>query len=112
MAVYKNQNTELDKAIARLEMDRDLKLEELKEQLATTYESIKPVNILRETVEDFNNAPDLKSNLLQIVVSIAGGYLSKKLLLGKSNSFFKKIAGYILQYGMTSFIAKKTNPNP
>lgn len=112
MAVYKDQNTELDKAIARLETDRDLKLEELKEQLSLTYESIKPVNILRESMEDFNNAPDVKNNLLQILVSITGGYLSKKLVLGKSNSFFKKIAGYLLQYGMTTFIAKKTNPNP
>ena len=112
MAVYKNQNTELDKTIARLETERDLKLEELKEQLSLTYESIKPVNIVRESIEDFNNAPDVKNNLLQILVSITGGYLSKKLLLGKSNSFFKKIAGYVLQYGMTTFIAKKTNPNP
>ncbi|MES2240046.1 MAG: hypothetical protein V4497_07275 [Bacteroidota bacterium] len=111
MASYKNQNTELDKAIARLELERDLKFEELKDQLAITYESVKPINLLKETLEDFKHSPDIKSNFLQSVVSIAGGYLSKKMVMGKSNSIFKKIMGYVLQYGLTNFISKKVNSN-
>ena len=49
-----------------------------------TYESIKTINIIKDTFQDFTHSPDLKSNLLQTAVSITGGYLSKKLLFGKS----------------------------
>lgn len=109
MASYKNQNTDLDIAIARLQRERDLKLEELKEQLSVTYESAKPINLLKGALEDFKQIPS--SNLVQSLISIGGGYLSKKLVMGKSDSIFKTIIGYGLQYGLTNFISKKVNPN-
>lgn len=111
MASYKNQNSDLDIAIARLRQQRDSKFVELKEQLAMTYESVKPINLLKGAVDDFKQIPDLKLNLMQSIVSIAGGYLSKKIVMGKSDSIFKKVIGYALQYGLTNFISKKVNPN-
>jgi len=111
MASYKNQNTDLDIAIARLQLEKIEKFEELKNQLAITYDSVKPINIIKETLEDFRHTPDIRSNFIQSAVSIAGGYLSKKIVMGKSNSIFKKIIGYVLQYGLTNFISKKVNPN-
>jgi len=109
MRSYKNQNEELDSAIELLERKRALKFEELKYQLNATYESIKPINILNQTLIDFKESPGVKSNLLQSAVSLAGGFFSKRLLLGKSHSMFKKILGYVLQYGVTNFIAKKVD---
>lgn len=111
MKTHRNQNEKLDIAIAALERQRDLKFDELKQQLALTYESVKPVNILNQTLVDFKESTEVKSNLLQSVVSLAGGYISKKLLIGKSHSTFKKIMGYVVQYGVTSFISKKVDPN-
>lgn len=109
MASYKNQNSDLDKRIALLEVERDIQKSLLKRQLSQTFDSIKPVNLLKDSLEDFNSRPDLKSSLLQSTLSIAGGYLSKKLVMGKSNSTFKKIVGYVLQYGITTFISQKVN---
>ncbi|WP_339889240.1 hypothetical protein [uncultured Flavobacterium sp.] len=111
MKSYRNQNEELDLAIDELVRQRNLKFDELKQQLALTYESVKPVNLLNQALVDFKESSEIKSNLLQSVVSIAGGYLSKKLLIGKSKSTFKKIAGYILQYGITNFISKNVDSN-
>lgn len=111
MKTYKNQNEQLDIAIELLEHKRDLKFYELKKQLAVTYESVKPINILNQTLTDFKESTEIKSNVLQSVISIAGGYASKKLFLGKTNSTFKKILGYVLQYGVTSFISKKVDTN-
>jgi len=107
MTWHKNQTSELDIMIARLELEKKIKLEELKEQLAVTSESIKPINIIKDTFQDFKHSPDLKSNLLQTAVGITGGYLSKKLLFGKSKSFFKKTIANLLQYGVAYFISKK-----
>lgn len=109
MASYKNQNTQLDEAIALLEMEREMKFEELKDQMAITFQSMKPIHILNGALEDIKDFPEVKSNIVQLVVSLAGGYLSKKILLGNSKSTFKKIVGSILQYGITNFISKKVN---
>lgn len=109
MAAYKDQNLALDDAIAKLLVERQLKLNALKRQLNLTYESVKPVNILKESLADFNNTPEVKTNVLQSILSIAGGYLSKKVVMGKSNSIFKKALGYVVQYGLTKFISNKVS---
>ncbi|MDO7172344.1 hypothetical protein [Mariniflexile sp. AS56] len=111
MASYRNHNAELDRTIARLEHERKVKLEALKVQFEITSESIKPVNILKGTFQDFQESPGLKKNLLKTAASITGGYLSKKVLFGKSQSIFKKLIGYVFQYGVTHFISKKATTN-
>lgn len=111
MASYKDQNTLLDQAIERLERERQMKFDDLKNQLDLTIQSLKPMNILKGTLEDLKQFPEVKSNIVQLATSLVGGYLSKKLLFGKSTSTFKKIAGYLLQYGVTNFISKKVHPN-
>jgi hypothetical protein len=111
MKSYKNQNEELDKAIDLLEIQRDLKLEELKSQLSTTYESLKPANLLKESIDNIRESVELKSDLTESVLSIAVGYISKKILVGKSSSFFKIILGNLIQYGVTNFIYKKVDLN-
>ncbi len=111
MKSYKNQNEELDIAIELLERQRSQKFNELKLQLNATYESVKPINILNQTLVDFKESSAVKSNLFQSAISLAGGYVSKRLLLGKSHSTFKKIMGYLVQYGVTNFISKKVDSN-
>ncbi|WP_445731411.1 hypothetical protein [Mariniflexile sp.] len=102
---------DLDKAIARLELERNIKLEEIKYQLEVTFDSMKPINILKEKFEDLKHSNNLKSSVLQTVASLAGGYLSKKILIGKSHSFFKTILGYALQFGVTKFISNRVEAN-
>lgn len=112
MKSYKDENEKLDLAIELLEQKRDLQLMDLKNQLLATYQSVKPINILNQTLEDFKESTVVKSNLLQSVVSLAGGYFSKKLVIGKTHSTLKKLLGYALQYGVTNFIAKKVDKQP
>ncbi|MCW2119996.1 hypothetical protein [Flavobacterium sp. 7A] len=109
MAAYRNQNTELEHAITRLELQKAIQLRELKKQLTLTYESVKPLNILKESLTDLKHMPEVKENLVETALSFAGGYFSKKLVMGKSNSLFKKIMGYALQYGVSKFISNKVH---
>jgi hypothetical protein len=111
MKKNKNQTNLLDNAIFLLEKKRDTEFIALKAQLHTVYESVKPVNLLNQTLIDFNESPDIKSNILQSVISLAGGYLSKKIVFGNTHSIFKKVLGYVLQYGVTNFISKKVDSN-
>lgn len=109
MKSYKNQSLELDKSITILEQQQKLMLVDLKQQLNVTYESLRPINVINATIDDIRNSTELKNNVLETVVSVAGGYASKMFLVGKSNSIFKKIFGALLQYGATNLISNKVH---
>lgn len=79
----------------------------LKEQFKITYESLKPVSLIKSTMKDLIAAPDLKTNLLSTTLSIVSGYVSKKIVMGKGKSPIKKIIGSLLQIGVTSLLSNK-----
>ncbi|HMR16922.1 MAG: hypothetical protein KDC97_00835 [Confluentibacter sp.] len=112
MKQRKSQVAMLDEAIAALKYRRQLEYRDLKAQFYETSQVFKPATIINQTIKDFRELPELKSNFLKTVLSIAGGYFSKKIVLGKSNSFIKSILGYVLQYGVTNFISKKVSDEP
>lgn len=111
MATYKDQNTALDIAISRLEIEKRERFDELKWQLELTVNSLKPINLIKDTIQDFQESPDMKSSFIKTAASITGGYLSKRIFFGKSKSIFKNILGYAMQYGVTNLISKKVNTN-
>lgn len=109
MKPSKNNMQLLDEAIMQLEEKRHRDFEALKMQFYQTSDSFKPINIFNQAVKDFRKLPEVKTNLIETMLSIFGGYLSKRMLLGKTNSITKKILGYVLQYTVTNFISKKVS---
>ena len=94
-------------AIKRLERKKLLLEEDLKDELHTILESIKPANILKHTIHEVQESTELKHNLLKVVLGLGAGYFSRKLVVGKSAGIVKKALGAALQYGITNFVAKK-----
>lgn len=107
MASYKNKNIELNNTIIRLELEKTVKFEELRNQYKITAYSLKPINILKSTLHDFQELPELKLSILKAFATVAGGYFTKKIFFGKSKTVLKNIIGYVIQYGVTNFISKK-----
>ncbi|CAH8281674.1 hypothetical protein EV196_104134 [Mariniflexile fucanivorans] len=105
----KNQAELLDDAMMLLEKKRRMQHEALRTQFYETSETFRPINIFNQTVKDFRESPEGKTNLFETILSISGGYFSKKLLIGKSNSWVKNLLGYALQYTVTNFISKKVH---
>lgn len=81
----------------------------LKEQFKTTYDSLKPSSLIKNTLKDLIATPNLKTNLLSTVLSIAAGYASKKIAVGDTKSPMKEILGSLLQMGVTSIVSNKSN---
>lgn len=77
----------------------------LKEQANITYESFKPINLLKNTLEEFTYQPDLKEKVLKGVAGITTGYLSKKIFVGTSHNPIRKLAGTLFQVAVTTLIA-------
>jgi hypothetical protein len=98
--------TKLRNEIYSLEADKVVKGQLLKEQFYLTYESLKPVNLLRSTFNEVTSSPDLVNNIIGSAIGLTSGFLSKKIFIGPSGSIFKKIIGSILQFGVTNVVAR------
>jgi hypothetical protein len=78
----------------------------IKDEITEIKENLKPINLIRNTVEEVNEAIGFKSDIAQSAISIGIGYMAKKLVVGKTDSTFKNIFGSILQLAITTLVAK------
>jgi len=97
---------ELKNAIQLLEVEQAAKWQVLKEQFHLSYESLKPVNLFKSTLNEVASSPYLIDNIIGNAVGLATGYLSKKIVIGASGNIFRKLFGFILQFGVTNFVAQ------
>ena len=81
----------------------------LRDQFTVTFESLKPVNVLRKVINDLTHPSDLKDDVLQTATSLISGYLSRKLLVRSSKNPILRLAGLFVQYGVTSFVAMNSS---
>jgi len=78
----------------------------LKENFGIAYESIKPINLIKSTLNEIAASQDLKDNFLNTAVGLTAGYLSKTLFVGVSHNPLKRLLGTVLMYGITNLVAK------
>jgi hypothetical protein len=103
-----SSTAELKSAIELLEVDHAIKGQLLKEQFYVTYESLKPINVLRRTLKELTSSQYLVNNIPGAIMGLVSGYLSKKLITGGSGNIFRKLLGSILQFGVTNAVAKNS----
>ena len=101
-----NAVTSLRESIYFLEIRQAEEGKILKEQFKITYESLKPVNLIKSSIQELANSVEIKNNLFETVVSILTGYLTKKIMVNSKSNPIMKIFGAFLQYGVTSLISK------
>jgi len=99
----------LKNAISALEIEQGVKGQLLKEQVYLTYESLKPVNLLRNTFKELFSSQKMKENMSGSAIGAASGFLLKKIFIGESANKFRKITGTILQFGIKNFIAQNSD---
>lgn len=78
----------------------------IKDEVAEIKHNLKPLNLIRNTVEEINETVGIKSHLAQSAISIGIGYLAKRLVVGKSDSAFKSIFGSVIQLIITNLVSK------
>lgn len=106
----KNETDILNERIVLLETKRALESTLLKEQFHLTYESLKPINLIKSTFNEVTASPELKNNLLNNAIGLTTGYLSKKVFVRTSNNPIKKIIGALLQFAVTNVVSKHPGP--
>jgi len=98
--------SDLHQAIALLETEQQQNELILKAQFKLTYESFKPVNLLRNSIKDIASEPELINNLIGATVGMASGYLSKKIVVGTSHNIFRKLFGSLVEFGVADLVAR------
>jgi hypothetical protein len=98
--------SELKAAILELELEQSQLEIELHDQFNLAYESLRPINLIRSVFKDITETDDTHVNLLNSVLVIGAGYLSKVLFQGKKKKPLKSMLGTALVFGLQTFISK------
>ena len=96
----------LEAAISQLEHRQAAEGKILKEQFHYAFESVRPINLIKNTFKEAVESQDIQNNILNTSVGLVAGYLSKTLFEGVSHSPFKKLLGAALLFGITNVVAK------
>ena len=104
----KPEKDELTEAIRLLKNKQAGELQVLRDQFKLTYESIKPINLIKNTLHQVATSSEIRNNLLNNAVGLATGFVAKKLLLGKTHNPVKKILGTIFQFAVANMVANRS----
>jgi len=107
--MMKTNSTEaLRLSILVLEQKQSVEAKFLQEQLSITYENLKPINFLRNAINEITRPASLKGNLTQFALGLFTSYLSRKILVRSSSNPLIRIAGIFAQHSLTRLIANNS----
>ena len=102
-------NDLLDEAIEVLETKRVQQLLQLKEQLNEVLESLKPINLIKDTIKKVSSTPDIKSGIGKTAIWVASGLLVKSIFFRKTHNPLKLLAGIVLQTVASGIASNNSN---
>jgi len=94
-------NEVLNNAIILLEAKRDREFFELKEQFHAVQESLKPINILKDTFNAVSTSPDIRNGIGKTLLGVTSEFLMRNIFFRKTYNPIKIIAGLALQTVVT-----------
>lgn len=98
----------LKESILILEAEQALKGQALKQQFLLTYESLKPINLIRGAVQEFTESPGGIGNVLGTGAGLLTGFFTNRAFVGTSGNLFRKLIGSFLQFGVSNLVANHT----
>lgn len=102
-----NQKEELALKIAQLRNKQATDFLILKEQYHSTIDSFKPINLIKNSIEDAITSPGLKMNIINGAIGFSTNYLKNNLLNSSSKNPVKRILSNVLKFAVTTFREKR-----
>jgi len=97
---------ELKASILELEQKQAGQWLLLKEEAGIVYENLKPINLIKNTLQELSSAEGLANNLVNSFAGVVTGLLTKKIVVGNSNNLFRNIFGGLVQAAVTNIIIR------
>lgn len=98
--------TDLQATILLLEKRQEMEGTVLREHFRATYQSMRPVNLLKSAFKDVTESAELKEDLVSAGAGLLAGHLSKRVydvVQGNDNG---SITGTAIQFGVTNLVAR------
>lgn len=102
-----NATDALNEAIALLQIKQKRELVILKDQFEVTYDSLKPMNLIRNTFGDFAASADIKGTIFNSLIGLATGYLTKKFLVDTHRSPVKGVFQTVFRFILNKIIPSR-----
>jgi len=97
---------QLKTRIRELELTCELEREDLRLHLMEVKDAFRPANLLRDTIKGFISSPESRGKILNVVIGMAAGYVTKKAVFGATHNPLKKLAGALLQMGVAGTVSR------
>ena len=108
--MYKKPETveDLSGAIAELERISAAQKREIQKTFDIVSENLRPANLFKSGMRSILSGTS-SSDLINILIGICTGFLSRKLIVGKPHGFVGKSVAKALQWGMTGLVSKNAD---
>jgi hypothetical protein len=97
---------DLQNAIFVLEAKKKNQQMILENQFESTYESLKSMNLIKSAFQGILESANMKNNLINSAIGLGAGIVSKKIVIGQSKSWVKKILGTVLEVAIAGIFVK------
>ena len=97
---------DLKKAILELETKEMEQKKKLLIQFQETRESLKPVNVIKNTFHEITSGPGLGNKVFNATLGIGAGLLTKKIMGVPGRIIFNRVIAPLLELGVAGMIAK------
>jgi hypothetical protein len=105
-----SSSEELKEAIQHMELEQQKISQQLKDQIDTITEELRPVNLITSAMKDVAASPYLIDSVVGTALGVGTGYISRKLITGTSGSPVRRLIGSAFQLAVTTISAKKMVP--
>jgi len=105
----KSATNTLNDLILIEEMKYDNDLNQLKNQFDVAYQSVQPINLIKNLVHKVSASPEIKNDLLSNIIGFGTGFVSKKILLGSLHNPVTKVLGTIFEFAVANMVSKNAD---
>lgn len=97
----------LDILILQGKRARDLEV--LKTEASEAYQSLRPINLIKSTIDNMTHSPKIMGNLGKAAIGMVTGYLLKKIVFGSSKGVLSNSVGSMFQSLATNLATKNSD---
>jgi|SRR5450432_1026830 len=99
---------QLHSTIAELQNKAYAQERDIAENFKSVTESLKIQNIVKHSLGSLFKGQD-KENIVNILLGLTSGFISRKLLLGKTGGLIGKNLGRVIQWGVAGLVSKNAD---
>jgi hypothetical protein len=104
-----SNTADLQAAITLLEQTQQANAIALKQQLESTYQLLKPANLIKSALQHITTSPAINQGLINNAIGFGTGYLSKKIIVQSSHNPIVQTIGSIAQIVVSAISYKNVN---